>query len=58
MTTAYHEIAQRHIAIRNETDPVRRRRDIDDLWAPEGRSVDPLTVAEGHQVSGFLDAQS
>ncbi|MCO1594750.1 nuclear transport factor 2 family protein [Micromonospora sp. RHAY321] len=49
MTAAFHELAERYIAIWNETDPARRRQDIDDLWAPEGRYVDPLAVAEGRE---------
>ncbi|GIF67827.1 isomerase [Asanoa ishikariensis] len=47
MPTTYDELAERYIAVWNETDPTKRRRDIDDLWAPEGRYVDPLAVAEG-----------
>ncbi|SIM85684.1 nuclear transport factor 2 family protein [Micromonospora cremea] len=47
MATTFDELAERYIAVWNETDPARRRRDIDDLWAPEGRYVDPLAVAEG-----------
>jgi hypothetical protein len=47
MATTFDKLAERYIAIWNETDPARRRRDIDDLWARDGRYVDPLTVAEG-----------
>lgn len=47
MVTTFDELAERCIAIWNETDPARRRRDIDDLWAPDARYVDPLAVAEG-----------
>lgn len=47
MAMTFDELAERYIAIWNETDPARRRRNIDDLWAPEGRYVDPLAVAEG-----------
>jgi hypothetical protein len=52
MPTTFDELAERYIAIWNETDPARRRRDIDDLWAPDARYVDPLAVAEG-QVPGM-----
>jgi hypothetical protein len=45
--TTFDELAERYIAIWNETDPARRRRDIDELWAPDARYVDPLAVAEG-----------
>ncbi|MEH1164137.1 nuclear transport factor 2 family protein [Micromonospora sp. CPCC 205539] len=47
MATTFDELAERYIAVWNETDPARRRRGIDDLWAREGRYVDPLAVAEG-----------
>jgi hypothetical protein len=46
-------IADRYIATWNETDPAARRTAIDDLWAADGRYVDPLAVAEGHDA---LDA--
>jgi hypothetical protein len=47
MPTTYDDLAQRYIAVWNETDPAARRRAIDDLWAPDGRYVDPLAAAEG-----------
>lgn len=47
MPTTYDELAERYIAVWNETDPARRRATIADLWAPDGRYVDPLAVAEG-----------
>jgi hypothetical protein len=47
VAATYGELAERYIAIWNETDPARRRRDIDDLWAPDACYVDPLAVAEG-----------
>jgi len=40
-------IASRYIATWNEADPEARRRAIDELWAEDGRYVDPLAVAEG-----------
>lgn len=49
MSTTFDELAERYIAIWNERDPARRRRDIDDLWAPDARYVDPLAVAEGRE---------
>ncbi|MET8306583.1 nuclear transport factor 2 family protein [Micromonospora sp. NPDC005173] len=49
MATTFDELAERYIAMWNESDPARRRRDINDLWAPEGRYVDPLAVAEGRE---------
>jgi SnoaL-like domain len=57
MQTTYQQLAERYIAIWNEADPVRRRRDIDDLWAPDGRYVDPLAVAEGRDaIDATIDA--
>ncbi|MGI5520363.1 nuclear transport factor 2 family protein [Micromonospora sp. CA-259024] len=57
MASVYDELAERYIATWNETDPARRRRDIDDLWAPEGRYVDPLAVAEGREaIDATIDA--
>ncbi|MER5454375.1 nuclear transport factor 2 family protein [Micromonospora sp. NPDC002389] len=47
MAVEYDELVERYLAIWNETDPARRRREIDDLFAAEGRYVDPLVVAEG-----------
>ncbi|GIF71658.1 nuclear transport factor 2 family protein [Asanoa siamensis] len=47
MTTTYDTLAERYIAIWNETDPAERRARIDELWAPDARYVDPLAVAEG-----------
>ncbi len=43
----FHDLAERYITIWNETDPARRRGDIDALWAKDARYVDPLGVAEG-----------
>ncbi|MCF0092022.1 nuclear transport factor 2 family protein [Micromonospora sp. NPDC049114] len=47
MGTSFDALAERYIAIWNETDPARRRTEIADVWAPDARYVDPLTVAEG-----------
>jgi hypothetical protein len=47
MATTFDDLAERYIAIWNETDPAKRRASIDDLWAPDARYVDPLAVAEG-----------
>ena len=43
----FQAIAERYIATWNEADPSVRRRAIDDLWAEDGRYVDPLAEAEG-----------
>ncbi|MGC4770275.1 nuclear transport factor 2 family protein [Micromonospora sp. DT44] len=47
MATSFDALAERYIAIWNETDPARRRTQIAEVWAPDARYVDPLTVAEG-----------
>ncbi|MEU8165566.1 nuclear transport factor 2 family protein [Micromonospora sp. NPDC049004] len=47
MGTSFDALAERYIAIWNETDPARRRTEIADVWASDARYVDPLTVAEG-----------
>lgn len=41
-------LATKYIAVWNETDPVARRAAIEDLWAPDGRYVDPAVAAYGH----------
>ena len=43
----FQNIAERYLATWNEADPQARRRAIDELWAEDGRYVDPLAVAEG-----------
>ena len=45
--TDFHILAERYIATWNERDPDRRRRAVDDLWAEEGRYLDPLEQAYG-----------
>ncbi|MFD1815772.1 nuclear transport factor 2 family protein [Rhodococcus gannanensis] len=41
-------LATRYIAVWNETDAAVRRAAIEDLWAPDGRYVDPAVAAHGH----------
>ena len=41
-------VATRYIDTWNETDPAARRTAINDLWAEDGRYVDPLAAAQGH----------
>ncbi|MGW0173339.1 nuclear transport factor 2 family protein [Rhodococcus sp. NPDC003322] len=41
-------LAARYIAVWNETDPGARRTSIEELWAPDGRYVDPTVAACGH----------
>ncbi|MEV4826281.1 nuclear transport factor 2 family protein [Micromonospora sp. NPDC049274] len=49
MATSFDTLAERYIAIWNETDPARRRTEIADVWAADARYVDPLSVAEGRE---------
>jgi hypothetical protein len=41
------EIAERYIACWNETDPQRRRKLIDEVWAEDASYIDPLAEAHG-----------
>lgn len=41
------QLAERYIAMWNETDAAARRRLVADLWADDARYVDPMVVAEG-----------
>ncbi|PZS13329.1 MAG: polyketide cyclase [Pseudonocardiales bacterium] len=41
------DLIERYLASWNETDPAARRTLIDDLWAEDGRYVDPMAEAHG-----------
>src|SRR5262249_30531448 len=41
------EIVERYIASWNETDPQRRRKMVDELWANQASYIDPLAEAHG-----------
>jgi hypothetical protein len=43
----FEQLAELYIAAWNETDPAVRRQLIDEVWAPNGRYVDPLAAVEG-----------
>jgi hypothetical protein len=45
-----------YLACLSETDPPRRRRLIEQAWRPDGRFVDPLYEAEGHDALDDLAA--
>jgi hypothetical protein len=47
--TAFPELAERYIALWNETDPNARRRAVDELWTEDARYVDPMADARGHE---------
>jgi hypothetical protein len=44
----FDQLAQHYIEAWNETDPALRRRLIETTWTAEGRYVDPLVDAQGH----------
>jgi hypothetical protein len=46
-TIPMQEIVQRYIASWNETDPERRRKLLDELWADQASYIDPLAEAHG-----------
>lgn len=41
-------LAERYLAAWNETDPAARRKLVEETWTPDGRYVDPLVEARGH----------
>src|SRR5689334_8722277 len=47
--STHEQLAHRYIALWNETDPVARRRGVEDLWSDDARYVDPLADAQGHE---------
>ena len=47
--TTYEALAERYIALWNETDPTARRHGVDELWAADARYVDPLAEAQGRE---------
>lgn len=50
-------IAQRYIAVWNETDAARRAQLLEEGWAGDARYVDPLMQASGHdQISALVGA--
>jgi hypothetical protein len=49
-------IAERYIALWNETDPDRRQALMGDLWCKDGSYVDPLMQGQGHDAIDALIA--
>jgi len=45
----FEQLAERYIATWNETDPTLHRKLVEEVWAPNGRYVDPLAMAEGRE---------
>ena len=50
------EIVERYIASWNETDPERRRKQVDELWADRASYTDPLAEAHGRDAIDALIA--
>lgn len=51
------QLAERYIALWNETDAPRRRQLLQALWAEDGSYVDPMMQAQGHgQIEGLIAA--
>lgn len=48
-TTSFEELAERYLATWNESDPTTRRQLVEQLWESDGRYVDPLVAATGHE---------
>ncbi len=42
------QLAEKYIAMWNETDPSARRVLINEIWSEDGRYVDPLAAVAGH----------
>lgn len=47
--TPFDDLAERYIAVWNETDPVSRRRAVDGLYSEDARYTDPLADAQGRE---------
>jgi hypothetical protein len=45
--STFDQLAERYIAVWNETDPESRRRGVEQLWSENGRYVDPIADAHG-----------
>jgi hypothetical protein len=51
------ELAEQYIATWNETDPAARRALIDEIWAVDGRYIDPLAEVTGRdQIDAVIAA--
>ena len=52
--TDIHRIAERYIAVWNETDPARRRALLAEHWTDDASYVDPIMRGRGHEQIGAL----
>ena len=51
------DVVERYIDSWNQTDPRRRRQLVDELWAEDGRYVDPMAEASGrNEVDAMIGA--
>ena len=48
MTTDLDEMANQYVAVWNEPDPLKRRRGIENLWAPDGLHFTPTREVKGY----------
>jgi SnoaL-like domain len=55
-TTNLGELIDRYLAAWNEADPARRAALIEQVWAADGRLIDPPLAAEGHAGIGDMAA--
>jgi len=55
-TTPLGELIDRYLAAWNEPDPARRAALIEQVWAADGRLIDPPLAAEGHAGIGDMAA--
>ncbi|KJS55621.1 nuclear transport factor 2 family protein [Streptomyces rubellomurinus] len=55
--TALQQLAERYLAVWNETDPAARRKLVDEVWAEDGRYTDPLAAVAGRDaIDGLIGA--
>ena len=45
--STFDQLADRYIALWNETDPASRRRGIEQLWSEDARYIDPMAEVQG-----------
>ncbi|MGW7449190.1 nuclear transport factor 2 family protein [Kitasatospora sp. NPDC054795] len=53
-TAALQQLAERYLAVWNETDPAARRKLVDEVWAEDGRYTDPLAAVTGRDAVAAL----
>ncbi|MEV7776024.1 nuclear transport factor 2 family protein [Kitasatospora sp. NPDC086791] len=53
-TATLQQLAERYLAVWNETDPAARRKLVDEAWAEDGRYTDPLAAVVGRDAIDAL----